>query len=64
MIRDMESLKSEMLSDRDQDDKLSRCDSIANSIGNISSRLTSLTLQRTVFESKIWTFLKPRAFLK
>jgi len=43
--KDMESLKSEMLSDRDNDDKISRCDSIANSIGNISSRLTSLTLQ-------------------
>ena len=62
MIRDMESLKSEMLSDRDNDDKISRCDSIANSIGNISSRLTSLTLQRIVLTKKIIWYINESKF--
>lgn len=45
--RDMESLKSEMYSVKDQDGKLSLYDSVSQSIGDISSRMTSLKLKRT-----------------
>ena len=47
-FRDMESLKSEMYSVKDQDGKLSLYDSVSQSIGDISSRMTSLKLKRIV----------------
>ena len=51
-FRDMDSLKSEMLSERDNESKLSRCDSIQNSIGEVSSRMSSLKIQRPAVRTR------------